>query len=208
MNEESTPVFSKYWSDSSFQDFSAPDIVAWKLARSAIEHENSLVNQRMTWFLTGQAFLMTAFFLIVVADIKGTGVLVKQFASVLLLVIGVYGAYLSLITYEGLNRAFIATSRITEGYNNLRLGNMFDPIVPPLHLWEDPNLMHQQNLPIFSVGLWAALVVIAACSLNPSYGAAISDFFTVERGLWLLAVVVFFAIGYVLRGSRFFRLRE
>src|SRR5205085_3238481 len=56
----SKSTYSKYdrWS---FKEFEAPDVTAWKLARTVIEHENILVNQRLTWLLTSHAFLFTFF---------------------------------------------------------------------------------------------------------------------------------------------------
>ena len=39
------------------------DLELYKLARAQIEHENTLVSQRITWYLTLQGFLFTAVFL-------------------------------------------------------------------------------------------------------------------------------------------------
>jgi hypothetical protein len=41
----------------------ANDLELYKLARAQIEHENTLVSHRITWFLTLQGFLFTAVFL-------------------------------------------------------------------------------------------------------------------------------------------------
>jgi uncharacterized membrane protein len=38
-----------------------PDIIDWKRARSVIEHENTLVNNRVTWLLVSQAFLFAVY---------------------------------------------------------------------------------------------------------------------------------------------------
>lgn len=39
------------------------EVENWKRVRSAIEHENNLINNRLTWLFTGQGFLFTAFVL-------------------------------------------------------------------------------------------------------------------------------------------------
>jgi len=38
-----------------------PEIIDWKRARSVIEHENTLVNNRVTWLLVSQGFLFAAY---------------------------------------------------------------------------------------------------------------------------------------------------
>lgn len=38
------------------------DEAAYKIARAQVEHENTLVSQRITWYLTLQGLLFTAFF--------------------------------------------------------------------------------------------------------------------------------------------------
>src|SRR6266704_6538572 len=38
-----------------------PEIARWKRARSVIEHENTLVNNRVTWLLASQGFLIASY---------------------------------------------------------------------------------------------------------------------------------------------------
>jgi hypothetical protein len=47
-----------------WDEFHDVDIVNWKRVRSALEHENLLVNHRLTWLLSSQAFLFAAFAII------------------------------------------------------------------------------------------------------------------------------------------------
>jgi hypothetical protein len=44
-----------------FDEFKDKSLADWKRVRSAIEHENTLVNHRLTWLLSSQAFLFTGF---------------------------------------------------------------------------------------------------------------------------------------------------
>jgi len=44
-----------------FDEFKDKALADWKRVRSAIEHENTLVNHRLTWLLTSQGFLFTGF---------------------------------------------------------------------------------------------------------------------------------------------------
>src|ERR1051325_4046724 len=50
-----------YYPSTGFGEASSADVVAWKLTRSAIEHENLLISHRMSWLLQSQAFLLTSF---------------------------------------------------------------------------------------------------------------------------------------------------
>jgi len=47
--------------DEDWDEFHDIHIVNWKRVRAAMEHENQLVNHRLTWFLSTQAFLFAAF---------------------------------------------------------------------------------------------------------------------------------------------------
>lgn len=195
---------SKYWGDKDFAEDAAPDIVAWRLARSAIEHENSLVNHRMTWFLTSQAFLFSAFVLVFIAQSKGDLKDLEPLPALILGAIGFFGGYFALATQDGLSRAFIATSRVTNSYRKLAHNNTFDPIVPPLHLWEPPKFFSQQKLPIAALALWIVLVLGCIIFPFPEIREQIKSI-TVESVLKILSYLLFAAIGYALRGSRFFR---
>jgi hypothetical protein len=57
-------------SDSKWDEFHDPEIVDWKRVRSALEHENTLTNHRLTWLLTSQGFLFAAFALVFEASTK------------------------------------------------------------------------------------------------------------------------------------------
>lgn len=47
-----------------WDEFNDPEIVDWKRVRSAIEHENMLLNHRFTWLLTSQGFLASGFYFV------------------------------------------------------------------------------------------------------------------------------------------------
>lgn len=44
-----------------FDEFKDQALADWKRIRAAIEHENTLINHRLTWLLTSQGFLFTGF---------------------------------------------------------------------------------------------------------------------------------------------------
>jgi hypothetical protein len=62
-----------------FDEFKIKEYADWKRVRAAIEHENLLVNHRLTWLLTSQIFLLAGFGVVFTASIQSwTQVAVAQ----------------------------------------------------------------------------------------------------------------------------------
>ena len=202
--QSSSRYESKYWRDAAFCDYSSPDIVAWKLARSAIEHENLLVNHRMTWFLTSQAFLFSAFVLLFLTGSKDDLHEFKPLLAPLLAAVGLFGGYTCLVAQDGLNQAFLATDLITSEYVRLTEQNAVDPIVPPLHHWVSAKLFSQQKLPVATLLLWCLLLLACVAYALPEARKSLEQL-TVVHIVYFLGVLFVFGLGYSLRGSRFFR---
>lgn len=59
-------------SDSEWDEFHDLEVVDWKRVRAVIEHENILVNHRLTWFFSSQAFLFGAFALLFNEEMKSS----------------------------------------------------------------------------------------------------------------------------------------
>lgn len=195
---------SKYWGDAKFCDYSAPDVVAWKLARSAIEHENSLVNHRMTWFISSQAFLFSTFILVFLTGSKGDLKIFEPLLVPILMAIGLFAMYVCLVTQDGLDRAFLAIDAVTRQYNELNVMHTPDLIVPPLHYWLAPKIFNLQRLPLVTLFLWVLLVITCIAYAVPDLRDQLKKL-TVEHVLYGLALILVFGFGYVLRGSRFGR---
>ena len=154
------PRYDGYLSESSFNEFESPDITAWKLARAAVEHENALVNHRITWLLQSQAFLFSAFFLVFLSwsrgDVYGAALTV---IPGLLAVIALFGIYVCIVIQRGIARANEALSDVTVHYKALAEKNGFRR-TPPLHKWKRPMLLcDQQDLPMAAAVLWAVVLV-------------------------------------------------
>lgn len=78
------------------QTESTSELELYKLARAQIEHENTLIGERITWYLTLQGFLLTAVFLTAAnlvdpdnVDMDPTGRLYLSIAIGLLCVLGI-----------------------------------------------------------------------------------------------------------------------
>jgi hypothetical protein len=81
-------------------------IVNWKRARLAIEHENSLTNYRVTWLLSAQGFLLAAYMLVFTTTTKRNFDEIKAVQSqFVLLAIVIAGVFISFFLARGLKTA-------------------------------------------------------------------------------------------------------
>src|SRR4051794_34104613 len=103
-----------YPKDGTFDEFKSPEITAWKMARGAIEHENILVNHRLTWLSTSQAFLFSVFGLMFLASAKGE---LRGSAETVvpwvMTIVGLFALYICIVLQIALSRAFWALAKIT-----------------------------------------------------------------------------------------------
>jgi hypothetical protein len=153
-----------------FKEFESPDITAWKLARAAIEHENILVNHRLTWLLTSQAFLFTIFSGLFVALEREEMKAVRPLIPIFMLGTGFLGIYICLVIWNGLSRARTALDNITKHYYRV-VKDSFDACneedqeipstrTPPLHYWKFRyKYFDQFHLPKAMVIVWVILLV-------------------------------------------------
>jgi uncharacterized membrane protein len=185
------------YEDTGFSEFNSPDITAWRLARAAIEHENALVNHRLTWFLTSQAFLFSAFVLVFLAWSKGEVNKFDALVPYILVVLGIFAIYICAVIHVGLKRAFIATDKFTKHYKDLRKRNNFGSRTPPLHFWSKPRFINQQFLPLATILVWTVLVAVCALYNIPAMQTVINRF-GINEALWTLLVVAAFGIGIFL----------
>ncbi|MFN9370923.1 MAG: hypothetical protein ACK6D3_03465 [Planctomycetaceae bacterium] len=116
------------------------DLERWNLFRASIEHENELINHRMRWFLTGEAFLLAAFTGIaskgfeIIKPVKVAPDLLQRVVeestsnlrmisspqihliSDALVLIALLGSYFSAVVQEAIERAHFALEQLTKQY--------------------------------------------------------------------------------------------
>jgi hypothetical protein len=152
----------------------------WKMARSAIEHENGLVNHRMTWFFQSQAFLFAAFAVIYYQIFDHDDLGHKIVGGLFLLLVCMYACYICLVIQKGIEDAYTALSIITVHYEEEKVATTPSPITNHLHIWTvDKTLIgeylaqyphrrlkwnlykyaDQLNIPIATFTLWSALAI-------------------------------------------------
>ena len=188
---------SKYWHDSAFDASRAPDITAWRLARSIIEHENLLVQQRMLWFIASQAFFFILYFLLSERN---------EVVSYLFMqtVLSIFAIYMCLVIQNSINRAWDVTDKVTQDYNALLEQNGGkDAIVPILHNWNKKvRFFNQSSLPARTSLLWLVLSIPGIT--NPSYRSheimdAIITFFSTNPMVYLSlsGLIIIVSLNYV-----------
>jgi len=94
--------------DLRFDEFKDEDFANWKRVRAAIEHENTLVNHRLSWLFSSQAFLFTAFTVLFNTwknSNSTTDIATKNQFLFLLILIALIGFFICLFIQRGLNAA-------------------------------------------------------------------------------------------------------
>ena len=148
------------------------DVVAWKLARQALEHENLLINDRFTWFYQAQAFLFASFFLAITNLDKFPNysrVGGSPTGSMLMFVIAALAVYVCLVTHNSVGLANEELDKITDQYINLQKQYTFNPLVPPLHNRDrrDIRPFDQRSLPIVATILWISAMLFYSLMQPP-----------------------------------------
>lgn len=87
-----------------FDEFRDEEFANWRRIRSLIEHENTLINHRLGWLLSSQAFLFTAFTLVFNVWKNNTANIGNQ-PLYLLSIISTVGILICLSIQRGLNAA-------------------------------------------------------------------------------------------------------
>jgi hypothetical protein len=178
-----------------YNEFTSPDITSWRLFRSAIEHENTLVNHRLTWLLSSQAFLFSAFVLVFLAWSKQE---VKRFDALVpfvLAVIGFFAIYICLVVHVGISRATYAIHMYTRNYLALSRASGFDKRTPPIHHWVRGHLIDQRHIPIATLLVWIILISICALYQIPQLREAIQGF-GIQAALILLLMAAVMVAGF------------
>lgn len=87
---------SNTWSESSDKDFAD-----WKRVNAAIEQENTLINQRLTWLLSSQTVLFTAFTLVLIqSNQSNNSTSAATIYPLILLTIAVFGILISIYIWR------------------------------------------------------------------------------------------------------------
>jgi hypothetical protein len=184
---------SKMWSSDNptWDEFHDIEIVNWKRVRSAIEHENQLINHRLTWLLSSQAFLFAAFALVFQAstkvDVKPDQ---KFFYQFILAGFSFIGVVVSLYIQRPLRTAEIQHDRLRTWWIESLINSENPNRHPPI--CGDPPNWHGRFLPTSRFSLvfvvaWIIFVLVVLGDIIKPYSSTI--------GMCLMGLVV--AVGLV-----------
>jgi hypothetical protein len=154
-----------------WDEFHDDEIVDWKRVRSAIEHENQLMNHRVTWLLTCQGFLIAAFALVFQAYTK-TDVTQewRVFYQYILSGLAVTGTLVSLYVRLSLRAAEIQHENLRLWWET-RIGtrnNFHPPICGTPPTWLIKKLPYS-SFPILFVLSWIIFVLIVLLDTIKQY---------------------------------------
>ena len=183
-----------------------PEIVDWRRVRSVIEHENSLVNNRITWLLVSQGFLFAAYGTLLAgwgkAELKiGAGTFVA-----LLLALFAISAYICVSTGIVLAAAVkhikftqcwwykikitTASARVIEEASySLSDRNQRHPYLQGWKARKHTRPFDTEFMPYFFLGCWTILVFIGVIVAYPTFW---TEFLNMRTRI--LTVVALFAV--------------
>jgi hypothetical protein len=145
-----------------FDEFKAPDIALWKLFRAELEHENNLVNQRLTWLLSSQTFMFAAFALVLSEWLKTE---IKQEYHLVPLFLGLlccYGIYMCFVVMVAVGRAHRQLARLQKLYSERIAACGFKKRVPPLQMWMTRfpwGIGEVESIPAATAIIWIVLLL-------------------------------------------------
>jgi hypothetical protein len=192
----------------SFDEFKSPDITIWKLTRSEIEHENNLINHRLTWLNASQGFFFTMFGLVYSAAAKGDLGNQKYQAPFLLGTIAMLALYFCLSIRSALRDAEIQLDILTQDYNRIREDEKFPERLPSLHNRKGRSTKRYlvfEHLPAAFLCAWAFLLVAIVFDLL----GVLKDPLEKHGMFFLIALlaVIFVVVATVVATTRYIRRR-
>jgi hypothetical protein len=163
----------KHRDDPDWDEFHDIEITNWKRVRSAMEHENELVNHRLTWLLSSQAFLFAAFALTFQAstklDVKPDQ---KVFYQFVLAGFAFIGILVGLYIQRPLRTAEIQHDKLRDWWNKSIEENPDRNVRHPPICGESPNwrdrFLPQSKFPLVFVAAWIifTFVILGNIILN------------------------------------------
>lgn len=94
--------------DKSSEDDASSALEHYKIIRAQIEHEDNLINQRLSWFVTSQSFLFTAYALLLNAPVQVRLPEISRQQNLLFLIIPLVAICTGLLIYTTIAAAMLA----------------------------------------------------------------------------------------------------
>lgn len=186
--------------DEDWDEFNDIHIVNWKRVRAAMEHENQLVNHRLTWFLSTQAFLFAAFALTFQASSQAKPEQ-QSFYQFVLAGFSLTGILVGIYIQRPLRTAELAHNSLRDwwyisiGHPNSTEAKRHPPICGENPSWRD-LLFPQSIFPMLFVAAWILFIFGVLKDILQPYGYVIGTVILASVGL-----IGIFALG-IMMGRR------
>jgi hypothetical protein len=186
--------------DDDWDEFHDIHIVNWKRVRAAMEHENQLVNHRLTWFLSTQAFLFAAFALTFQASIQSKPEK-QSFYQFVLAGFSLTGILVGIYIQRPLRTAELAHDslrnwwHISIGHPNSTEAQRHPPICGESPSWRD-RWFPQSFFPMLFVAAWILFILGVLKDILWPYGNVIGTI-----ALVIVCVIGIYVLG-IMMGRR------
>jgi len=133
----------------------------YQIIRSQIEHEDNLINQRLSWFVAAQAFLFTAYAILLNAPSQ---VRLEEFArqhEVLVFLIPLVAIGMGILIYITIIAAMLATANLRR-FLKTHMDEKDSALLPPVHGYRQTLLLGQASpilIPLLFMSSWIVLLI-------------------------------------------------
>lgn len=162
------PQFPKNGQPPDFDESKDRAYADWKRVRFAIEHENNLMNQRLTWLFTSQAFLFSAFALILAAFLKGDiEPDLAPYISLMLAVLATTGGYICLPVAVLLIAAVRQLRTLTTWWDSVCQDKSKHPKLHDFVERKMLSFLNAENVPFAFFFAWVLLLLLSLLAIIP-----------------------------------------
>lgn len=141
---------------------SNPDMANWKRVRSCIEHEDALVNHRMSWMWAFNGFLLAAYALVLSRFKELAGSSVRELAQVVLVLIPFLGIMLCISVWQGIRAAMTQIDYLNNWWTG-KVGKdekEHPRLIGHSHPWFNHDRLISHGLPVTMIIAWTALILV------------------------------------------------
>jgi len=145
----------------------ATSLELWQMIRSKIQHEESWIQQSISWHFASTAFLFSAYAVLVVAT-RNQGATVPLLASVLLVTIPVLGASFSISVYIGILIAGREIGQALHEWQTLGPKEAARRKLPAVHLVPTSLRLARFNnssISIIAIMMWLILLALSIATV-------------------------------------------
>jgi hypothetical protein len=198
-----------------FDEFKNHEMTKFRRVRQCIEHENILVNHRMTWLITTHIALFALLSALIIRFLSGdasASINAREHFAIFIFVISILGMFICFNVFRSLSNAVTQLHSLTKWYREKTSNDGEDShLVPPIHYWArfdkkdgkqrlwariEILFFETRHVPLYFVFIWfLAGMYAASYSLIPFM---LSDVVSLLRDLLLYFVFLNFIATVVL----------